>query len=77
MNFQDAINAQSSGDIKKAEKIYKRLLSQDPNNFEILFNYAVLNFNLKNYIISEDLFKKAILLNNNNHQVFNCYGVLL
>ena len=77
MNFQDAINAQSSGDIKKAEKIYKKLLSQDPNNFEILFNYAVLNFNLKNYIISEDLFKKAILLNNNNHQVFNGYGVLL
>lgn len=77
MNFQDAINAQSSGDIKKAEKIYKKLLSQDPNNFEILFNYAVLNFNLKNYIISEDLFKKAILLNNNNHKVFNGYGVLL
>ena len=37
MNFQDAINAQSSGDIKKAEKIYKRLLSQDPNNFQIYF----------------------------------------
>jgi len=47
MNFQDAINAQNSGDIKKAEKIYKRLLSKDPNNFQILHNYAVINFNLK------------------------------
>ena len=77
MNFQDAINAQNSGDLKTADRIYKKLLNQYPNNFEILFNYAVLNFNLKNYIKSEELFKKAILLNNNNHQIFNGYGVLL
>ena len=77
MNFQDAINAQNSGNIKKADKIYKKLLSQNPNNFEILFNYAVLHLNSKNYIKSEDLFKKAILLNRDNHQIYNGYGVLL
>jgi tetratricopeptide (TPR) repeat protein len=77
MNFQDAINAQKSGDLQKADKIYKKLLNQNPENFEILFNYAVLNFDLKNYIKSENLFKKAILLNAHNHQVFNGYGVLL
>ena len=77
MNFQDAVNAQNSGDLKTADKIYKKLLNQFPDNFEILFNYAVLNFNLKNYNRSEELFKKAILLNNNNHQIFNGYGVLL
>ena len=37
----------------------------------------MLNFNLKNYIKSEELFKKALLINNNNHQIFNGYGVLL
>jgi tetratricopeptide (TPR) repeat protein len=37
----------------------------------------VLNFKLKNYIKSEELFKKAILINNNHHQIFNGYGVLL
>ena len=77
MNFQDAINAQKSGELQKADKIYKKLLNLNPENFEILFNYAVLNFDLKNYIKSEDLFKKAILLNPHNHQVFNGYGVLL
>jgi tetratricopeptide (TPR) repeat protein len=77
MNFQDAINAQKSGELQKADKIYKKLLNQNPENFEILFNYAVLNFDLKNYIKSENLFKKAILLNAYNHQVFNGYGVLL
>jgi tetratricopeptide (TPR) repeat protein len=77
MNFQDAVNAQNSGDLKLADKIYKKLLSQQSNNFEILFNYAVLNFKLKNYIKSEELFKKAILINNNHHQIFNGYGVLL
>ena len=77
MNFQDAINAQKSGELQKADKIYIKLLNQNPENFEILFNYAVLNFDLKNYIKSEDLFKKAILLNPHNHQVFNGYGVLL
>ena len=77
MNFQDAINAQKSGELQKADKIYKKLLNQNSENFEILFNYAVLNFDLKNYIKSEDLFKKAILLNADNHQVFNGYGVLL
>jgi len=77
MNFQDAINAQNSGDLKKADKIYKKLLRQNPNNFEILFNYAVLHLNSKNYIESEDLFKKALLLNSNNHQIYNGYGVLL
>jgi tetratricopeptide (TPR) repeat protein len=77
MKFQDAINAQKSGELQKADKIYKKLLNQNPENFEILFNYAVLNFDLKNYIKSEDLFKKAILLNVDNHQVFNGYGVLL
>jgi tetratricopeptide (TPR) repeat protein len=77
MNFQDAINAQKSGELQKADKIYKKLLNQNPENFEILFNYAVLNFDLKKYIKSEDLFKKAILLNPHSHQVFNGYGVLL
>ena len=77
MNFQDAVNAQNSGDLKTADKIYKKLLNRFPDNFEILFNYAVLNFNLKNYNKSEELFKKAILLNSNNHQIFNGYGVLL
>jgi len=77
MNFQDAINAQKSGELQKADKIYKKLLNLNPENFEILFNYAVLNFDLKNYIKSEDLFKRAILLNTHNHQVFNGYGVLL
>lgn len=77
MNFQDAISAQNSGDLKKADKIYKKLLTQNPNNFEVLFNYAVLNFKLKNYTKSENLFKKAIFLNNNNHQIYNGYGVLL
>ena len=77
MNFQDAINAQKSGELQKADKIYKKLLNLNPENFEILFNYAVLNFDLKNYIKSEDLFKKAISLNTYNHQVFNGYGVLL
>ena len=33
MNFQDAINAQNSGNLKKADKIYKKLLNQYPNNF--------------------------------------------
>jgi tetratricopeptide (TPR) repeat protein len=77
MNFQEAIDAQNSGNLKKADKIYKKLLNQYPNNFEILFNCAVLHFNLKNYIKSEDFFKKAILLNSNNHQIYNGYGVLL
>ena len=77
MNFQDAVNAQNNGDLKLADKIYTKILGQQSNNFEILFNYAVLNFNLKNYIKSEELFKKAILINNNNHQIFNGYGVLL
>jgi tetratricopeptide (TPR) repeat protein len=77
MNFQDAVDAQNNGDLKLADKIYKKLLFQQSNNFEILFNYAVLNFNLKNYIKSEELFKKAILIENNNHQIFNGYGVLL
>jgi tetratricopeptide (TPR) repeat protein len=77
MDFQDAINAQTSGDLKLADKIYRKLLDRDSNNFEILFNYAVLNFNLKNYVKSEDLYKKAILLNNNHPQLFNGYGVLL
>ena len=77
MSFQDATNAQKSGELQKANKIYKKLLNLNPENFEILFNYAVLNFDLKNYIKSEDLFKKAILLNVDNHQVFNGYGVLL
>jgi tetratricopeptide (TPR) repeat protein len=77
MNFQDAVNAQNNGDLKLADKIYKKLLFQQSNNFEILFNYAVLNFNLKKYVKSEEIFKKAILIKNNNHQIFNGYGVLL
>jgi tetratricopeptide (TPR) repeat protein len=77
MNFQDAIYAQKSGELQKADKIYKKLLNQNPENFEILFNYAVLNFDLKNYIKSENLFKKAMQINAHDHLVFNGYGVLL
>ena len=77
MNLQDAINAQNAGNLKIADKIYKKLINHYPHNFEILFNYAVLNFNLKNYIKSEDLFKKALLFNNNDHRALNGYGVLV
>ena len=34
MNFQDAINAQKSGELQKADKIYKKLLNLNPENFE-------------------------------------------
>jgi tetratricopeptide (TPR) repeat protein len=77
MNFQDAINAQKSGELQKADKIYKKLLKKDPNNFQLLHNYGVVNFNLKKFNDAENLFKKAILIDNNNHQIFNSYGVLL
>jgi len=30
MNFQDAINAQKSGELQKADKIYKKLLNLNP-----------------------------------------------
>jgi tetratricopeptide (TPR) repeat protein len=73
MNFQDAVNAQNNGDLKLADKIYKKLLRQQSNNFEVLFNYAVLNFDLKNYIKSEELFKKSIIQNSNNNKIFKCY----
>jgi tetratricopeptide (TPR) repeat protein len=77
MEFKKAVIAQNKGNLKLAEKIYKKLLIESPDNFEILFNYAVVCFDLKNYIKSEELFKKAILINSHYHLLFNGYGLLL
>jgi tetratricopeptide (TPR) repeat protein len=77
MEFKKAVIAQNKGNLKLADKIYKKLLIENPNNFEILFNYAVVCFDLKNYTESEELFKKAISTNSYHHLLFNGYGLLL
>lgn len=48
------------GKYLEAKEIYEKLLSQNQNSVELLYNLALINYNLRNYEKSEELLLKVL-----------------
>ena len=57
--------AHKQNNFEQAEKIYKKLLVENPNNYLVLGNLALLEIQLKHYPNAIDYLKKAIKVNAN------------
>ena len=57
--FKTAIYHHSKKNFLKAKEIYETLLKTNPNNFDILQNYAVLLSQIKEYKKADVVFKKC------------------
>ena len=66
--FDRAVNFHKKNNFKQAEKIYKKLLVENPNNYLVLGNLALLEIQLKRYSSAIDYLKKAIKVNANYEQ---------
>ncbi|MDP6440739.1 MAG: tetratricopeptide repeat protein, partial [Pelagibacteraceae bacterium] len=58
--FKTAIYHHSKKNFLKAKEIYETLLKTNPNNFDILQNYAVLLSQIKEYKKADIVFKKCL-----------------
>ena len=74
--FVEALYYQKKNQLKKAEKIYNKILLLDPSHYESLNNLGILYFSTNNTEKSETFFKKSIEYNPNNKSAFQNLGNL-
>ena len=70
-----AIILHKKGKLTEAESLYKSILKNSKNNFEITHLLGIIKIQLKNFKEAIEWLNKAILINSNNHSVFNNLGV--
>lgn len=73
--FEEAIFFHKKGQLSKAENLYKLILKDSKNNFEVTHLIGIINIQLKKFEEAIEWLNKSILINSNNHSVFNNLGV--
>ena len=58
--FKSAVVHHSKKNFSKAKELYEGLLKTNPNNFDILQNYAALLSQIKEYKKADIVFKKCL-----------------
>ena len=74
--YNKAIDLHKSKNFFEAEKIYQKILENDPKNSEIFYLLGVLKFQLKDFIQAKNFFKRSININSSNPAAFNNLGML-
>ena len=69
-----AIIEHKKGNINEAEKRYKIILSEDSNNFDVIFLLGTLYAQIKKYDLSKDLLIKAIKIKSYHADSHNNLG---
>ena len=75
--LNSAIKAHASGSLDEARYFYKKTLIEDPQNSTALGWLGSIEAQLKNYDVAEDLLKKALAKEKNNHHFLLNYANLL
>lgn len=73
--FNQAMQLHKRGLLPQAESLYRSVLSQTPEYVPALKNYAVLNMQIKNFLIAEQLLGKVVQTPHNDEQVSINYAV--
>ncbi len=74
--FKTAIYHHSKKNFLKAKEIYETLLQTNPDNINILQNYAALLSQIKEYKKADDAFKKCLKIKPNDPLILYNYGKL-
>jgi protein O-GlcNAc transferase len=74
--YNKAIFLHQSKKFLEAEKIYQKILENDPNNSEIFYLLGVLRFQLGDFVKAKFFFSKSIDLNSSNPAAFNNLGMI-
>lgn len=77
MLFEQAVAEHRNGNLGKAETIYRQILSQTPNNFDVLHMLAVVCSDTGKVQESEDLFRKALSIDAKFPPCYHNFGLLL
>jgi len=72
--LEQASSFHRTGNIKEAEAIYKKIISESPNSFEANHALGAINFQLKNYKEAISWTKKALNINSKHHAPYNNLG---
>ena len=75
--FKAAIEHHKSGNWNKAKEVYEHILKADPNNFEVLQNYAPLLSQLREYRLAKNIFEKCLKIKPNDSLLLYNYGKFL
>ena len=73
--LEEALLLHKKGQLKEAENLYKSILENSSNNFEVIHLLGVIKIQLKEFEKAIVWLNKAISINPNNHSVFNNLGV--
>ena len=74
--YNKAIFLHQSKKFLEAEKIYQKILENDPNNSEIFYLLGVLRFQLGDFIKAKFFLSKSVDLNSSNPAAFNNLGMI-
>ena len=75
--FKKAVRYHQSGELRSAEKIYKKILEINPNHSETLYLLGVIAHQLGNNNLAVNLIKKAIQNDPKNPTYHNYLGNVL
>lgn len=74
---QRALEAFAAGDFQGAQKDFKRLAEQEPDNALFQLNLGTVEFRLKNYEAAETALTRSVRLDSDNAAAWLALGVLL
>ncbi len=77
MLFEQAVAEHRNGNLAKAETLYRQILSQTPDNFDVLHMLAVVCSDTGKVQESEDLFRRALSIDTKFPPCFHNFGLLL
>ncbi len=72
--FKAAIEHHKNGNWNKAKEVYEHILKADPNNFEVLQNYAPLLSQLREYRLAKNIFEKCLKIKPKDPLLLYNYG---
>ena len=65
-NFDFALENHKKNNLEVAEKLYKKILEEDPNHFPSTVLLGTLSAQTKNFDLAKQLLEKAIKINPNH-----------
>lgn len=75
--LEKAIDFHQKNQFKKAQNLYKKIIKQEPENFQANHLLACLNIQLKNFDYALELINKTININPSHYAPHNNLGVIL
>jgi protein O-GlcNAc transferase len=75
--FEQALSAQRNGRFEEAEVLYRRILSKEPNNFDVLHMLGIVCSENGNPLVAESFFMAALSIDSKYPPLLQNYGLFL